>query len=87
MTEFQIEKITYVKERNDGDVSEWNREKFGEIWISHKSMKHELGSMQEFCLLSDCILTSWSLTKEVAGTNNLFYKTFVTEFIEFNENI
>ena len=79
--------MTYFKERNGGDFSEWNRKKIGEFWISHKSMKHELGSMQEFRLLTGCVLTSWSLTKEVAGTNNLFYKRFVTEFIEFNENI
>ena len=40
------------------------------------------------CLcLADSAETSLSLTQEVAGSNSLFKKTFVTEFSEVNENI
>ena len=35
--------------------------------------------------LVGCVVTSWSLTQEVAGSDNFFYKNFVTEFYEFSD--
>ena len=35
--------------------------------------------------LAGCVVTSWSLTQEVAGSDKLFYKNFVTEFYEFGD--
>ena len=38
--------------------------------------------------LAGAMVVSWSLTQEVAGLNNLFkHNIFVTEVIEFSENI
>ena len=37
------------------------------------------------CLASS-VIASWSLTQEVAGSNNLFYNNVVTEFSIFSQN-
>ena len=38
--------------------------------------------------LSGSVITSWCLTEEVAGSNNLvFYKSYGTECAEFSNNI
>ena len=38
------------------------------------------------CLV-DCVITSCCHTQEVGGSNNTFFKTVVTEFNEFADNI
>ena len=37
--------------------------------------------------LAGAVVESWSITQEVAGSNNFFNFFFVTEFSEFSENI
>ena len=37
--------------------------------------------------LAGCVVTSSSLTQEVAGSNNLLYEKFSLNSVKFNENI
>ena len=46
---------------------------FGEFKQSYKSLKHELVSIEaSSCYLDGTVITSWSPTQEVAGSNNPF---------------
>ena len=53
--------------------------KFNEFRESVKSLTYKLGSIWGSCFLSvsymGCVITSWSLTQEVAGSNNIFFAT------------
>ena len=49
--------------------------KFSEFGKSDKSLKHELGSIERSCLSHVscwCLVASWSLIQEMAGSNILF---------------
>ena len=62
----------------------------GKFGKSDNSWKHELGKFKDslcYLCLADSVTTSSSLTQEVAGLNNIFYKYFIIEFSEFRENI
>ena len=66
---------------------------FNEIKESDKSVKHEMGSIEIYCLLTVClvgtVVTSRSISQEVAGSSpfTVVKNIFVTEFAEFIENI
>ena len=70
-----------------------NGKKFSELCKFRESdrlMKHVLGSIyvSHICL-AGAVVTSWSLTQEVVGSNPFTVMTdiLVIEFSEFNENI
>ena len=56
-----------------------------QIQGSHKSLKHELSRFKDplpYLCFAGCVVASCSLTREVAGLNNLLYNIFLTEFIQ-----
>ena len=83
-------KVISLKEFSlkEGKFSEFI--KFSE---SHKSLKHELGSIQRSCLSHMClacaVVAPWSLTQGLAGSNPFYCNDnfLVIEFSEFKENI
>ena len=64
---------------------------FSQFNISDKSLKHGLGilwfrDLVHYLYLVGPVITSWSISQKSAGSNNLTYREFGTNFNEFSES-